>query len=131
MDRTLRPAARRNRRRSARNAGAWARFALDGRRCPYCRHAGADHRCTSGQPHFYRPATAAERRNPHLTLYRHLRADGSHVLVRRMTVARDAEIVTAYCTACARELRTHQALCFVRTRAVGEVVGDAPGPGAR
>ena len=42
-----------------------------------------------------------------------------------MTVAGRAEVVTAYCTACADELRTHQALCFQRSLAVGEVVGVA------
>ncbi len=131
MDRTLRPAARRSRRRTARNGGAWRRFAPDGVHCPYCGHAGDVHRMSSGQPHFYRPATAAERRDRAVTLYRHRREDGTHVLVRRMTVARDAEILTAYCTQCAGELRTHQALCYARTRAVGEVVGDALGPAAR
>ena len=78
---------------------------------------------SAGQPHFYRPATGAERRDLAVTLYRHPLPGGGSVLVRRLTVARQAEIITAFCTACAEELRTHQALCFQRRLAVGEVVG--------
>ena len=38
-------------------------------------------------------------------------------------VVRDAELITAFCRPCARELGTHQVLCFQRTLATGEVVG--------
>ncbi len=123
MDRTLNPAKRRNRRRSERNHGAWRRFCPDGVHCPYCRHDGAQHLVTSGQPHLYRPATEAERRNPHAQLYRHALPAGGELLVKRETVSRDAEIVSAFCRQCAQELRTHQVLCFQRVRAVGEVAG--------
>ena len=129
MDRTLRPAARKSKRRSERNHGAWERFCPDGVHCPYCGHDGSRHLMSSGQPHFYRPATGAERRDPAVTLYRHTLPGGGSVLVRRLTVASRAEIVTAFCTACAEELRTHQALCFQRSLAVGEVVGvERKGP---
>ena len=40
-----------------------------------------------------------------------------------MTVARNAEIITAYCTACAEGMRTSQVVCYQRNVAVGEVVG--------
>ena len=123
MDRTLNPAARRNRRRSERNHGAWRRFCPDGHHCPYCRHDGSKHLMTSGQPHFYRPATAKERRNPSEALYRHDPPEGGSLLVKRVIVARDAEVITAFCRQCAEELSTRQALCFHRTLAVGEVVG--------
>ena len=77
----------------------------------------------SGQPHFYRPATEAERRDPHTQLYRHTLPDGGSMLVRRMTVAAHAELITAFCTACAESIGTHQVLCYQRNVAVGEVVG--------
>ena len=64
-----------------------------------------------------------EERNPHTRLYRYTPPGGDSVLVRRMTVARDAEIVTAYCTECAKDMRTCQVLCYQRNTAVGEVVG--------
>ena len=123
MDRTLKRAARRNRRRQDRNSTAWQRFSPDGRQCRFCPHDDAAHLCTSSQPHFYRPATGGEQRDGATVLYRHVLPDGGSVLVRRVTVARDAEIVTAFCTACASRMRTDQVLCYHRTRAVGEVVG--------
>lgn len=123
MDRTLRPAKRRNRRRIRRNSDAWERFCPDGRTCRFCRHDGSKHLTSSGQPHFFRPATEAERGDPHLRLYRHNLPEGGSVLVRRITVANYAELITAYCTACARSMGTHQVLCFQRNLATGEVIG--------
>ena len=123
MDRTLNPSTRKSRRRRERNHGAWRRFCPDGRHCPYCRHDGSTHLMTSGQPHFYRPATGSERRNPSERLYRCVLPGGESLLVKRVPVARDAEVVTAFCTRCAGDLGTHQALCFHRTLAVGEVIG--------
>ena len=123
MDRTLRRATRRNRRRRNRNFSAWRRFSPDGTTCRHCPHDGAAHLCRSGQPHFFRPATEAERRDSTVTLYPYNGPDGGSVLVRRVTVATHAEIVTAFCTACAGRMRTDQVLCRHRTRAVGEVVG--------
>ncbi len=123
MDRTLKRAKRRNRKRIERNTGAWERFCPDGVHCPYCKHDGSKHLLSSGQPHFYRPATEEERRDATVTLYHHTLPDGGSVLVRRMTVANRAELITAYCTACAESIGTHQVLCFQRTLAIGEVVG--------
>ncbi len=80
---------------------------------------------SSGQPHFFRPATEAERRDLSVTLYRHTLPDGGSVLVRRITVANRAELITAYCVACAESIGTHQVLCYQRNLAVGEVVGLA------
>ena len=45
------------------------------------------------------------------------------MLVKRITVASRAELLTAFCTACARDKQTDQVLCFQRTLAKGEVVG--------
>ena len=45
------------------------------------------------------------------------------MLVRRMTVANHAELITAFCTACAESIGTHQVLCYQRNVGVGEVVG--------
>ena len=45
------------------------------------------------------------------------------MLVRRMTVANHAELITAFCVACAGSIGTHQVLCYQRNVAIGEVVG--------
>ena len=71
----------------------------------------------------YRPAAEADWRNPNEKLYRHELADGTEVLVKRITGAKHAELLTAFCTACARDKQTDQVLCFQRTLAKGEVVG--------
>ena len=123
MDRTLPGKRTRNRKRILRNHGAWRRFSKEGSICPYCPHHGSLHLVQSGQPHFYRRATADEEHDSHVILYGYTTPDGNRVLVRRMTVARNAEIITAYCTACAEGMRTAQVLCYQRRRAVGEVVG--------
>ena len=131
MDRTLKRAKRRNKKRVERNSGAWERFCPDGIHCRYCKHDGSKHLLSSGQPHFYRPATAAERRDPYLMLYRHnpvsstgqALPEGGSALVRRMTVANRAELITAYCVACAESIGTHQVLCYQRNLAIGEVIG--------
>ena len=131
MDRMLKRAKRNNKRRGQRNHGAWQRFSPDGttpypvrgRLCRYCEHDGSNHLCRSGQPHFFRPATEAERRDPSVMLYRHTLPDGGSMLVRRMTVANHAELITAFCTACAASIGTHQVLCYQRNVGVGEVVG--------
>ena len=139
MDRTLKRAKRKNKRRGQRNHGAWQRFSPDGktpypvrgRLCRYCEHDGSQHLCRSGQPHFFRPATEAERRDPSVQLYRHTPVsstgqalpDGGSMLVRRMTVANHAELITAFCVACAESIGTHQVLCYQRNVGVGEVVG--------
>ena len=123
MDRTLKTAKRRNRRRQERNFIAWRRFSPDGARCRFCPHDNAQHLCSSGQPHFYRPATEEEKRNPRVTLYRHDIPDGGSVRVKRVTVARHAELISAFCTACAEAAHTGQVLCYLRTLATGEVVG--------
>ena len=122
MDRTLKRARRRSKRRIERNSGAWQRFCPDGKICRFCPHDGSQHLMSSGQPHFFRPVTEAERRDPRVTLYRHDLSEGSSVLVRRVTVANRAELITAYCTACAESMKTDQVLCFQRNLAVGEVV---------
>ena len=121
--RTLKRAKRRNKRRVERNTGAWERFCPDGIHCRYCKHDGSKHLLSSAQPHFYRPATEAERRTPTVMLYRHTLPEGGSMLVRRMTVANRAELITAFCVACAESIGTHQVLCFQRNLAVGEVVG--------
>ena len=125
MDRTLKRAKRNSKRRGQRNYEAWRRFSPDGNTCRYCPHDNTAHLMSSGQPHFFRPATEAERRDLSVTLYRHTLPDGGSVLVRRITVANRAELITAYCVACAESIGTHQVLCYQRNLAVGEVVGLA------
>ena len=64
MDRTLKKAKRHSKRRGQRNYDAWRRFSPDGKTCRYCPHDNTEHLMSSGQPHFFRPATEAERRDP-------------------------------------------------------------------
>ena len=109
--------------RRSRNWKAWQLFSPDGDTCRFCPHGASDHLTSSGQPHFYRPAAEQDWRNSNEKLYRHELADGSEVLVKRITVASRAELLTAFCTACARDKQTDQVLCFQRTLAKGEVVG--------
>ena len=123
MDRTLKRATRRNKRRGQRNSGAWRSFSPDGETCRYCKHNHTTHLTSSGQPHFYRPAWEAEKRDSSVMLYRHTLPQGGSVLVRRMVVANHAELITAFCTACAESIGTHQVLCYQRNVGVGEVVG--------
>ena len=123
MDRTLRKAARKNKRRRNRNWDAWKRFSPDGATCRYCKHDASKHLCTSGQPHFHRKATEAEVKDTSVMLYRHTLPEGGSMLVRRVTVTRNAELVTAFCTVCAGEIGTAQTLCYQRTLATGEVLG--------
>ena len=49
------------------------------------------------------------------------------MLVRRMTVASRAELITAFCVACAESIGTAQVLCYQRNLAIGEVVGIQTG----
>ncbi len=126
MDRTLRKAKRSSKRRGQRNHGAWERFCSDGKTCRYCGHDGSQHLVSSGQPHFFRPATETERRDPLVMLYRHTLPEGGSVLVRRITVANRAELITAYCVPCAESIGTHQVLCYQRNRAIGEMLGLKP-----
>ena len=123
MDRTLNPVKRGNKRRRARNWKAWQLFSADCDRCRFCPHGASDHLTSSGQPHYYRPATAEDWSNPGEKLYRHELEDGSEVLVKRVIVANRAELLTAFCVQCARDKNTSQVLCFQRTLAKGEVVG--------
>ena len=64
-----------------------------------------------------------ERNDPRLTLYRHDTPEGGSALVRRVVVANHAELITAFCTSCAKAMQTGQVLCYQRTLATGEVVG--------
>ena len=123
MDKTLRKAKRGNRRRQERNLTAWQGFSPDGTTCRYCPHEASAHLCSSGQPIFYRPATDAERHASSVRLYHHETPENGPVLLRRMVVARGAELITAFCTACAEEMSTRQVACYQRNTAVGEVVG--------
>ena len=123
MDRTLKRAKRKNKRRGQRNNAAWRRFCPDGIHCRYCPHDASKHLMRSAQPHFFRPATERERRDPWVMLYRHRLPEGDSLLVRRMTVANPAELITAYCVACAESMKTDQVLCYQRNTAIGEVVG--------
>ena len=121
--RTLKRAKRPNKRRQSRAYSAWRRFSPDGSTCRFCPHDGSTHLCASAQPHFYRKATEGETKDPTVTLYRYDSSDDGWALVRRVVVANHAELITAFCTACAEEADTSQVLCYQRSFATGEVVG--------
>ena len=123
MDRTLKPGTGKNKRRRQRNGRAWQLFSPDGETCRYCPHDGSQHLISSGQPHFYRPATPEERHDLDVMIYTHEVPGHDSILVRRITVSKQAEVITAFCTACAEALNTVQVLCYQRTLASGEVVG--------
>ena len=126
MDKTLRVAKYRNRLRETRNANAWKKFSPDGTICRYCEHDHTTHLTRSGQPHFYRPATAAEWGDGSVTRY----WDGDVLgYRRRMTVAQRAEFTAVYCSACAQHIGTAQVLCYQRNIAVGEMVGGEEAAG--
>jgi len=112
-----------NKRRRARNWKAWQLFSPDGTKCRFCEHDHTTHLTSSGQPHFYRPATAKDWRNSNEKLYRHDLPSGDSVLVKRIVVANRAELLTAFCVECAKAKDTSQVLCYQRTLAKGEVVG--------
>ena len=122
MDRTLK-LVKRNKRNQTRNWKAWQIFSPNGNQCRFCPHDRTDHMTSSGQPHFYRPATEEERKNPYERLYRHKLSEGGSVLVKRVIVSQKLELITAFCKACAKELNTDQVLCFQRTLAKGEMIG--------
>ena len=124
MDRTLKKGTGKNKRRRQRNGRAWEIFSPDGETCRYCPHDGTQHLVSSGQPHFYRPATPEEARDPSLILYEHhIHRQHTTILLRRIIVSKQAEVITAFCTACAEAAGTSQVLCYQRTLATGEVVG--------
>ena len=122
-DRTLNPMKRGNKQRRARNWNAWKLFSPDGTTCQFCKHNHTVHLTSSGVPHFYRPATQRELSDSSEKLYRHDLPDGNAVVVKRITVASRAELLTAFCTRCAEDKQTGQVLCYQRTLARGEVVG--------
>lgn len=102
----------------ARQKAAWKRFAGPQDLCPFCRHSGADHMWSSQQPYFFRPATEEESGGAG-RLYVHV----DYGLLKRLTVAKGAEVLQVYCGACAEEKATGQVVCFIRTWGIGEVVG--------
>ena len=122
MDRTMKVAARTNRRRGRRNARGWRLFATSEGLCPFCGHKAPEHVVLSGQPHFFRLATDAEVRNKAGNLYAETKPHGSRVFLRRLTVANRAEIDMAGCLTCAEGIGTAQVVCYVRNVASGEVV---------
>ena len=109
-------------RQSNRNWKAWRLYSPDGDKCRFCPHGSFDHMTSSGQPHFYRPASQSERESSTI-LRNHRLADGSMALVKRITVSARAELKSAFCKACAQDKDTSQVLCFERVLATGEVVG--------
>ena len=116
MDRTLKRAKRNNKRRGRRNHGAWQRFAPDGIHLSLLPARRLASTCASpGQPHLL-PARdgGGTIRTPWVKIYRHdpVSSTGQarfpdqspgHGLVRRMTVANRAELITAYCVVLRRE----------------------------
>ena len=119
-DVTLELSHTRSRKLVTQQRAAWNRFADHEGRCPFCHHVSVDHVFSSGQPHFFRPAREAESDGPG-RLYVH----PDYGLLKRLPVARGAEVLRVYCAACAEEKATVQVVCLIRTWGTGEVVGVA------
>lgn len=123
MDKTLTPVRRANKKRRARNHKAWALLSPDGENCRFCPHKSHDHRMSSAQPHFYRPATPEEHQDPRKKTRLHTLPNGDTVPVRRVVVSNQPELTTLFCLACAKDKDTGQVTCYSRSLANGEVVG--------
>ena len=115
----------RDRRRIERHRRAWARFAPDGD-CPYCGHTFAEHALGVGQPHFFRPATDAERSDPSVQTYRGRGNEDDDGRYRRVVVSKYAEVIVACCFTCADAIGSEQAICYQAKAAIGELVGVQP-----
>ena len=125
MDRTLKPSKlgkQASKRHKIRNQNTWQSFAPNGKFCRFCPHDNLTHTTSSGPPHFYRPAMPEERQYPSRKLYLYGLPKGRSTLVKRITVAKYAELISAFCTDCAKEKDTKQVLCYQRTLAKGEVI---------
>ena len=83
-------------------------------------HDRSAHVWSSAQPHFYRPATPQEERDPTVKLYR---GKNHGEVLRRVAVTNAAEVVVVFCQTCADQKATLQVVCFQRTLAVGEIIG--------
>lgn len=110
---------------SSRSSRAWQEFSPNGYRCRFCNHSPADHLVRASQPHYLTPATAGDlQEGRRLTTIR--TESCGPMLARRIAVQRAAEVAEIYCLACAEELGTHQAVCYSRRLANGELVPARP-----
>ena len=124
MDKTLNPRKRSSKYRRARNSSAWQLIGGSDN-CIFCPHQASDHLTSSGQPHFYRPATTEERGqfSSDFSLRWYELKNGSRIIAKKIIVGKKAELITAYCKECAKEKDTSQVMCYQRVLAVGELVG--------
>ena len=125
-DVTLNKASRRHKKDQARNGRAWNFHMENSNHCRYCGHHRTSHLMRSAQPHFYRPSTTQERADPRIKLYWAATETTDHQLAKRITVTRSVDLERLFCERCAREIGTKQVTCFLRTTAIGELVGTNP-----
>ena len=125
MDRTLKRGKRNNKRRGQRNGGAWRRFSPDGVH-PAATASTTGHNTSMSSAASLTSSGPRRRRSgatPRSCSTGTICRRAARCLVRRITVANRAELITAYCVTCAESMGTPQVLCFQRNLAIGEVVG--------
>lgn len=111
-----------------RNGRAWVQLNGPTSQCRFCGHHISEHVMNSHPPHYYEPLRISDLDMSMPQLARH--PEDSAALLKRVTVAEDAEIEFLFCSACADAKGTDQSLCYRRRLGVGEIVG-APGQCAR
>lgn len=119
MDATKIPAKNPSKREALRNRNAWSILTAGSGTCRFYPHGFEDHEVASAQPHFYRPATAEERRNHKMALYHFELKDGSMVIAKRIPAGHRAEVIEARCRQCAADWGTGMVMCFQDPSIIG------------
>ena len=110
----------RSRRQQLQNGRAWLRYAGQDMRCPYCRHDHTCHLVNSERPFVRRLANTPDE----LDAAKMVRLeDGATALAVKEYLSGRAEVESAFCRRCARDLSTAQVQCYQAAIGVGEVVG--------
>ena len=108
----------------SRHYKAYLRMMSDSHECRFCSHLNTEHLSSSGQPYFYRVIRKGDAM-PNIGVYTHYfdEAKTRGVLIHRVVVAKEPELITMYCTQCALDKDTSQVMCYQRTLANGEIKG--------
>ena len=118
----------RSRRQQPQNGRAWLRYAGQDMRCPYCGHDHTFHLVNSERPFVLRLADTPDE----LDAAKMVRLeDGAIALAVKDFLSGRAEVESAFCRRCARDLRTAQVQCYQAAVGVGEVVDQGQGAATR
>ena len=123
-DKTLTPRKRQSKKRMSRSYKAYLTMMSGSHECRFCSHLNTEHLTSSGQPFFYR-VIGKEDAVPNTGVYTHYfdEAKRRAVLIHRVVVAKEPELITMYCKQCALDKNTSQVMCYQRTLANGEIKG--------